>query len=50
MDGKPAPFLVVPPAGTVPTYDSAPVERLAQAPSGAEGAIVEQLRDLGYVE
>jgi predicted AlkP superfamily phosphohydrolase/phosphomutase len=50
MDGEPAPFLAVPRSGTVPTYDTEPVERLAPAPSGGEGAIVEQLRDLGYVE
>jgi hypothetical protein len=50
MDGRPAPFLVVPSAGTVPSYDTRAIERLAPAPSGAEGAIVEQLRDLGYVE
>jgi len=50
MDGRPAPFLVVPPAGAVASYDVRPVERLAPAPSGAEDAIVEQLRHLGYVE
>jgi len=50
MDGRPAAFLVAPSAGTVASYDGAPVERLAPSPSGAEAAIVEQLRHLGYVE
>ncbi len=50
MDGRPAPFLVVPSAGTVASYDTTPVERLAPTPSGAEAAIVEELRQLGYVE
>jgi len=50
MDGRPASFLAARPAGSVASYDTTPVERLAPAPSGAEEAIVEQLRELGYVE
>jgi predicted AlkP superfamily phosphohydrolase/phosphomutase len=50
MDGRPAPFLVVPSAGSIASYDTTPVERLAPAPSGAEAEILEELRALGYVE
>jgi arylsulfatase A-like enzyme len=50
MDGRPAPFLAARPAGSVASYDGTPIERLAPSQSGAEGAIVEQLRELGYVE
>jgi len=50
MDGRPAAFLEVPAVATVPTYDTAPVEHLAVSPSGAEEEIVDQLRELGYVE
>jgi hypothetical protein len=35
---------------TIPTHDVGTVERLAGGRSGAEDAIVEQLRTLAYVE
>jgi predicted AlkP superfamily phosphohydrolase/phosphomutase len=50
MDGRPAAFLAAPPSGTVATWDTAPVERLALSRSGAEPELVERLRDLGYLE
>jgi predicted AlkP superfamily phosphohydrolase/phosphomutase len=52
MDGKPAPFLAIDPAkiARVPTYDTAVIERRGDEPSGAEEAILENLRALGYLE
>ena len=50
MDGKVPSFLVGGAAGEVASYDTRPVERTTAAPSGAEQAIVEQLRSLGYLE
>jgi predicted AlkP superfamily phosphohydrolase/phosphomutase len=50
MDGRVAPFLAGEPVGRVATYDDSPVERLADRPSGAEEAILEQLEALGYLE
>ncbi len=50
MDGSPAGFLQLPPTTTIATYGTAPIERTSVAPSGAEKAIVDQLRGLGYVE
>jgi len=51
MDGKPAPFLAIDPAeiARVTTYDTTPIERLGDEPSGAEKAILENLRALGYL-
>jgi hypothetical protein len=51
MDGRPASFLAVDPSeiARVPTYDTQPIERLGAAPSGAEGAMLEHLRSLGYL-
>ena len=34
----------------IATYDTVEIERLPSAPSGAEEQIVEQLRELGYIE
>ncbi len=50
MDGRPAAFLSGPAFETIPTYDTAAVARLPLAPSGAEGEILDQLRELGYLE
>jgi hypothetical protein len=50
MDGHPAAFALTGAVATLPTYDSAPVERLALSPSGAEDEIVDRLRELGYLE
>ncbi len=50
MAGRPAPFLEAPGLEAVATYDTAPIQRLTEAPSGVEGAILEQLRALGYFE
>lgn len=50
MDGKVASFLEGGAVAEVATYDTQPVARTTAAPSGAEQAIVEQLRSLGYLE
>jgi predicted AlkP superfamily phosphohydrolase/phosphomutase len=51
MDGKVAGFLRGGAAAAViDTYDTAPVERASAPPSGAESAIFEELRALGYLE
>ena len=50
MRGRPARFLDARPPPPVATHDVGAVERPRGAPSPAEGAIVEQLRELGYVE
>jgi predicted AlkP superfamily pyrophosphatase or phosphodiesterase len=52
MDGVPASFLGLPPeaVASVATYDGKPVERIGDGPSGAEEALFEQLRSLGYLE
>jgi hypothetical protein len=50
MDGGVARFVRVARLSTIPTHDLRPVERLAGGDSGAEGAILEQLRELGYLE
>ncbi len=50
MDGRPAAFLDASPPPAVASYDGLPIERLSARPSGVEGQIVDQLRELGYVE
>ena len=50
MDGRVAPFLAVTRPKTLPTYDGASIRRLTELDSGAEQAILEELRALGYVE
>lgn len=52
MDGTPASFLAVDAAeiAHVPTYDTQPIERLEAVPSGAEDAMLDHLRSLGYLE
>jgi hypothetical protein len=52
MDGVPASFLAVDAAEIkrVVTHDIRPVERLDGAPSGAEDAMIDHLRSLGYLE
>jgi predicted AlkP superfamily phosphohydrolase/phosphomutase len=50
MDGRPAAFLDAAALSRVSSYDSLPIERLSTKPSGMEGKIVDQLRELGYVE
>jgi hypothetical protein len=52
MDGKPASFLAVDAAevARIPTYDTQPVERLEAVPSGAEEAMLDHLKSLGYME
>ena len=52
MDGKPASFLAIDPAAIarIPSYDTQPIERLGAAPSGAEEAMLEHLKSLGYME
>jgi predicted AlkP superfamily phosphohydrolase/phosphomutase len=50
MDGRVAPFLAVARPKTLPTYDDVSIRRLTELDSGAEQAILEELRALGYVE
>jgi predicted AlkP superfamily phosphohydrolase/phosphomutase len=50
MDGRVAPFLDVTRTKSILTYDTAPIRRLTEQDSGAEEAILEELRALGYVE
>lgn len=51
MDGEPADFLrEAPEIARIATYDTQPIERAADAPSGAEDEILEQLEALGYLE
>jgi len=52
MQGRPASFLAVEPAriARIPTHDTRPIERLGDAPSGAEDTLLEHLRSLGYME
>jgi hypothetical protein len=52
MDGKPASFLAMDAEeiARIPTYDTRPIERLEAVPSGAEEAMLDHLRSLGYLE
>ena len=50
MDGTVAPFLEVAEVARIPSYDDEPVERVSTGPSGADDALIEQLRALGYFE
>ena len=50
MDGKPAAFVEVTQAERIPTWDTVEVERATTGASGADGAILEQLEALGYIE
>jgi len=49
MDGRPASFLGESEVASIPSWDETPVERRS-AESGAEQEILEQLRELGYLE
>jgi len=50
MDGAVAPFLQVDALTTIASHDITPIERVSSAPSGADERILEDLRDLGYLE
>jgi predicted AlkP superfamily phosphohydrolase/phosphomutase len=53
MDGRPAGFLeptTAPVPEAIETYDTKPVERLAEGESGGESDIKERLRNLGYLD
>jgi len=50
MDGRVASFLEVDEVARIPSYDVSPVERVSDAPSGANDQLVDQLRALGYIE
>ncbi len=50
MDGRVAGFLEGATPALVASYDDIPVERIGIEKSGAEGLIVEQLKQLGYIE
>lgn len=48
MDGSTPNFLHDAPRLAIATYDTTPIERAGDAPSGVEDEIIEQLRALGY--
>jgi predicted AlkP superfamily pyrophosphatase or phosphodiesterase len=50
MDGDVAPFLQAKGVAYTSSYDREPVEHVATGPSGADAALIEQLRALGYLE
>jgi predicted AlkP superfamily phosphohydrolase/phosphomutase len=50
MDGRPAPFLEVEAPPEIPTHDTTSIEYVEARSPGAEAEIVEQLRQLGYIE
>jgi hypothetical protein len=50
MDGKVTSFLRGGAVEEIASYDTTPIERASSVPSGAEQAILEQLRALGYLE
>jgi predicted AlkP superfamily phosphohydrolase/phosphomutase len=52
MQGRPAPFLAVDASqiARVASHDTHPIERLGDAPSGAEESLLDHLRSLGYLE
>jgi arylsulfatase A-like enzyme len=50
MDGKAAAFLEREPPAPIATYDTKPVERVATESRGAEREVLDQLRELGYIE
>jgi predicted AlkP superfamily phosphohydrolase/phosphomutase len=50
MDGRSAKFLDLLPTPPTAGYDELPIERVGDESRGAEDAIMEQLRGLGYVE
>jgi hypothetical protein len=49
MDGQPAAFVAVT-RDPVESYETTPVERVSTAPSGADAELIEQLRQLGYIQ
>ena len=49
MDGQPAAFLGEGEVASIPSWDATPIERRA-GESGAEETMIEQLRELGYLE
>jgi predicted AlkP superfamily pyrophosphatase or phosphodiesterase len=50
LEGAVAPFLEVSPVARIATYADEPIERVNTGPSGADDALIEQLRTLGYLE
>jgi predicted AlkP superfamily phosphohydrolase/phosphomutase len=50
MAGRPAAFLDVPAPAEVASYDGLRVERVSAKASAVEGQMIEQLRELGYLE
>ncbi|MCH2170880.1 alkaline phosphatase family protein [Myxococcota bacterium] len=50
MDGQPLPDFERGPLTTVATHDTTTIERLDEKSSGAEPQMLEQLRELGYIE
>jgi predicted AlkP superfamily phosphohydrolase/phosphomutase len=50
MEGRPADFLAVTPPEPIASYDTTPIERVTDSPSGAEREILQQLEALGYLE
>ena len=49
MDGRPAAFAEVEMVAAIPTYDTAPIERVGETAEDVESSIIDQLRVLGYV-
>lgn len=49
MDGKPAAFLEIPIAPTIPTHDTTEILRL-EGTSGTDEAMLKELKSLGYIE
>ena len=50
FDGKVAPFLDTDFERPIPTYDTKPIERVEGRRSGLESDVIDQLRELGYVD
>ena len=50
MEGAVAPFLETVELPRIASYDGEPVEHVGTGPSGADSALIEQLRALGYLE
>ena len=50
MDGVAADFLELRSIPRIATYDGIPIEREREGRADVEASIVDQLRDLGYVE
>lgn len=50
MDGRPAPFIDLPPAASIPSHDTTTIEYIDDGESGMEAEILDRLQSLGYFE